>query len=476
MNFIDPRQLRTFATGYLWLFKEDLDDVDAVKKALTWETDTQIITYWHETDRHLLVPRFFNRPGLPAIEYEYRSKPKHLRRYQDNVTSFLDEEQENAWNALRDANNGILTIPGGRGKTVLAVKKICHEGLFTTITATLGLLEQWKGELMKWGGIPEEDIGWVQGKKIEFGKPILLISQDTIAGKSHAVFPEFRDMYGLNIVDECHHFASPGYSRIPSIFRGKRIGLTATVAASDQRAQYVINQFGPVFYHSRYHSLQAALVVKKVPFFNLIKAQTIDARGDFSFSLTWRYLGRDADRNNLLLEDIAFYVKQGRSVLILSNNKEHVKRLHHLLPGSGAIHGDVHKSKRPAELAKNVVVATSHIAAEGLNKPELDTIILSMPIGAEGRLQQSFWRTLRDVVAKASPLIIVYQDPHGPCEGLTYKVIKVAKEMGYAVKYSDAGGAVEGLYEVPAIGDPDKSSHGGGRRAREISDFWSSSR
>jgi len=452
VRFFDPRTAGTFAAGYLWIHRDDIPDEDVLKAELTRESENSMYYLYQETATHIIVPRHYTADWLPAHPV-YTARGEPLPRFHDNVTSFLDEEQERAWEALRDAREGLFVLAGGRGKSVLGVKKICHDGVCATITATMGLLKQWEEHLVHKAGIPKDDIGWVQGSRVEVGKPILLISQDTLMLRPHAITPDARDYYGLHIFDECHHFSSARYSQIPPAFRGRRIGLTATPDGSDERERFVRWIFGPMIYRSSYHSLKATVLIKELPFFRLTKEDVTDRRGEFSFPLTWKHLARDKGRNRLILEDIAFYNAQGRRIIVLTNNVWHAELLHQQIKGSGLLIGSVKKERRKAEFAKPIVVATAQLAAEGLDEPELDTLILAMPFGAKGKLKQSFYRILRDMGQKAQPLVVVYQDPFPPLEALCGKIRGVAHEKGYQVKYADIGPRLEGVHEVPPLRD-----------------------
>ena len=459
MRFYDPRSTGTFASGYLWLHRDDIPNIDVIKQTLTRKYGEVQQRVYYETDTHLVVPRFFTYPGLPETFPTYGVEGTPISRFEDKVTSFLDDDQEVAWEKLRDSNGGILSLPGGRGKTVLGVKKICHEGVSTSIFATMGLLDQWKKELIKRGGIPEEDIGLVQGKSLEFDKPVVLVSQDTIMRRPAGVLPDARDKFGLLIFDEAHHFVAPKLIQIPPIFRGKKIGLTATEYGSDERARFLHWVLGPMIWKSVYHTLKPTIIVKKVPFWNLLPGETTDISGNFSFPVVWKYLAKDRQRNYLILEDLEFYAMQGRNIMVLTNNVRHCRGMHKRLDGAGLIYGGVKKKeKRSSELQKKVVVAMSQIAAEGLDKPEMDTLILAMPFGARGKLEQSFYRVLRDLEKKAKPVVIVYQDPHPACTALVNKVVRVARDQGYNVKYTEAGENVEGMHEMRPERVPTTSS------------------
>src|SRR5258705_11196175 len=72
------------------------------------------------------------RPSFESFEFEDLVVPR-------------TEEQQVAWNHLALNDNGILNLGCGKGKTMLAIKKIAQRGLPTlVILPDGGILDQWQ--------------------------------------------------------------------------------------------------------------------------------------------------------------------------------------------------------------------------------------------------------------------------------------------------------------------------------------------
>jgi superfamily II DNA or RNA helicase len=443
MQVVDLRSAGNFRLGMNWYRKDHVPFWKDVLRALTFFNAQGVPSFQYlETATHIAAPRHFVLPGLPEVT-DLCLPGEELEHFEDRVTSFLDKDQELAWAELEKADEGILVLPGGRGKTTLAAKKICQVGRHTIVFVhTLMLMGQWAERLEQWAGIPREDIGFVQGSAIELEKPVVIVSIPSLMKKTHAILGEARDKFGLVIFDESHHLSAQVFSQLAPIFRGKRFGLTATPRREDKLERIYQLHLGPVFHTSAYHSLTPKVVFKKLPFFNPDPKELNDKFGKFSFPKLWAGLASDKDRNRVLLADIDWYRAQGRQIMVLTRSKEHAHHVASGIRGCGVITSRVDKRYRAAELAKPVVVATLEIGVEGLDKVELDTVIFAMPLGGTtgGRFAQGVWRALRDVVAKQQPLILVYQDPFPPCGALCHKMRTAAFERKFHVSTETAAG------------------------------------
>ncbi len=130
-----------------------------------------------------------------------------------------------AWRAA--GRRGIVELPTGAGKTILAVLAIAEVQRPTLVVVpTIGLLEQWRRVLAEHLG---EAIGVVGGGAKD-RQPITVTTYD-----SAAFHTEFwgRD-FGLLVCDECHHLPAPAYRFIASgAIAPFRLGLSATLERAD---------------------------------------------------------------------------------------------------------------------------------------------------------------------------------------------------------------------------------------------------
>jgi superfamily II DNA or RNA helicase len=68
------------------------------------------------------------------------------------------------------------------------------------------------------------------------------------------------------------------------------------------------------------------------------------------------------------------------------------------------------KKERQEALQKRIVFASLQLAKKGLDKPEMDTLILPFPVGDKGTIQQMFGRIQREHPNKKEPYVVVFED------------------------------------------------------------------
>jgi superfamily II DNA or RNA helicase len=182
---------------------------------------------------------FEERPALP-FETSLQLEP---RPYQ--------EEALTRW--LAEGSAGVVVLPTGAGKTLVAAMAIHETGLWTlAVVPTLDLLQQWRNALISAldlspgavdGSTTSEMIGVFGGGEKDI-RPITIITYD-----SAALYPRELRRFGLLIFDECHHLPAPTYRLIAeSAFTPLRLGLSATPERSDMAHVDLDGLIGPEVY------------------------------------------------------------------------------------------------------------------------------------------------------------------------------------------------------------------------------------
>ncbi len=201
-----------------------------------------------EADARSLTGRApaFRYPDLCAhldhegIEYEDRvldvrpltglASSYELRAYQ--------REALDAWHGNGD--RGVIELPTGSGKTVIAVAAI--EALSTqtlVIVPTLDLLSQWREVLGTEFDVP---IGQFGGG-VQAEEAITVSTYDSAYLKADSV----GDRFGLVVFDEVHHLGGEGYREIARLLATPaRLGLTATFERPDGAHETIEDLVGPV--------------------------------------------------------------------------------------------------------------------------------------------------------------------------------------------------------------------------------------
>ena len=134
-------------------------------------------------------------------------------------------------------------------------------------------------------------------------------------------------------------------------------------------------------------------------------------------------------RNKLIIELIKQYNKESRKILVLSERRTHLLKLHNLLEQDqnitftyGLFLGGMKVIELERSKACNVILATVAAFGEGVSEKDLDTLILTTPkkfIGhrtnnmtknESGKLEQIIGRIFRKEHTTLEPLIIDLQD------------------------------------------------------------------
>ncbi len=145
---------------------------------------------------------------------------------------------------LAEGSRGVIILPTGSGKTLVAAMAIHETGLWTlAVVPTLDLLQQWRAALASALSLSTGEIGVFGGGEKEM-KPITIITYD-----SAALYPRELKRFGLLIFDECHHLPAPTYRLIAeSAFTPRRLGLSATPERSDMTHLDLERLIGPEVY------------------------------------------------------------------------------------------------------------------------------------------------------------------------------------------------------------------------------------
>lgn len=180
--------------------------------------------------------------------------------YEDNVLDLIScpnlksnvklrDYQKEAMQRWLKQKRGVIVLPTGSGKTILAIKIIEEINAATFIVVpTLNLVSQWKENLERAFNIK---IGEFTGQKKEF-EAITVSTYDSAYINAENLGNKFK----LLIFDEVHHLPAEGYRQIAEMFASPyRLGLTATYEREDGMHEELDRLIGGKIYEKKVEQL-----------------------------------------------------------------------------------------------------------------------------------------------------------------------------------------------------------------------------
>jgi len=430
----------------LWLPKTKVN-VTAIRSACTIlgvddRTKKEYsISMYEETDDHILVPRElfpYERLPTPVIDLvvEGTSYP-----FLDQIA--LRSNQGKAWEDLYFARGGVLNLGCGKGKTVLALKKIAAVGRAAiVIIPNTGLMEQWRKEAETHLWLAPKEIGIIQQDRFEWDRPFVIASLQTLARRARdGQIPDgIRTHFGLAVWDEVHHLSAPLFSQTAPLFLGRRLGLSATPKRSDGLEVIYLAHLGGIFHSDISHEITPRIYFHKLDTqLSMFDERILDKIGNFNVGKFWRTLGEDLSRNKAIIAQIQQAQGNGRKILALSHSKAHVELLNQAVPYSGLIDGEVPQNERQSILKRNkVVFATTQVAQEGLDAPMLDTVFFLTPFKEWNIVQQGVGRALRSHDDKRHPVAVFFWDYQVPAaNAMCRTLMREMRNRGWQFKVTE---------------------------------------
>tara|TARA_R100000353_G_scaffold81955_4_gene61572 strand:- start:527 stop:1216 length:690 start_codon:yes stop_codon:yes gene_type:complete len=123
----------------------------------------------------------------------------------------------------------------------------------------------------------------------------------------------------------------------------------------------------------------------------------------------------DIDRNEQILSMVEGFIQEGRQVLVLSDRVQHCIDMAEHIANRGmsaaALVGKMTKKQRAevleaADSRELKAIFATTVADEGLDLPGLDTVVLTTPTKAMGRIQQRIGRIMRTAENKKKPIVV----------------------------------------------------------------------
>ena len=339
--------------------------------------------------------------------------------------------QAQAVDAVKKAYYGILQSKAGSGKTQMGIALIKEYGRRALwLTHTADLLNQSKERAEQY--MDSSLIGKITEGKVTIGKGVTFATIQTMCKLD---LSQYKDMWDVIIVDECHRVAGTPTQMsmfakvLNSLLARHKFGLSATVHRADGMIQATFALLGDIVY-----TVPDEAVADKVMQVGInpigtgikISRECLNTDGTLNYAKLINYLCENYTRNNIIASYIVSEHK--RSCLILSDRLEHLETLMPSLPPtmrdmavmiSGKMTSKKGKAEREQALEdmrigkKKYLFATYSLAKEGLDIPCLERLFMATPQKDYAVITQSIGRIARTHNGKADPICYDFVDDIG---------------------------------------------------------------
>ncbi len=426
--------------GYI-INKADLtqDQIESIENDLTVEPeiderykkvkkiDDDSFNIYLETVRgdKFVIPRYYGleKFGLPSkiifnideidkININFRGD---LRDYQKEIMNIILKEYAdditNPTETLKQFGGSIISIPPGKGKTVLAINLITQLKLKTlVIVHQTFLLNQWKKRISQY---TDANIGIIQQNKIDINdKQIVVAMLHSISLKDYD--RELFQAFPLVIYDECHHLGAKMFSKsLIKVQAPYYLGLSATPERNDNMDKVFKYFLGDIKYRGKFEpndqvNVRLYSYFSESPLFKSIyngylksymgpKMITnickIKERNDLIINIITQILSEERRRKILILTGRRNASNDGKSISHIKELSDRLNNYEIFRDNWGYYMGGMKEVQLDISSEKQIILGTYEMAQEGLDISDLDTLILATPL--KGNISQTCGRILR---------------------------------------------------------------------------------
>ena len=350
-------------------------------------------------------------PAIPSFYHKEQSRP-----YQIEALKALTE-------TLKIHDDVLLALPTGSGKTYVVAKwlvdhVINRNGRVVWVAHRIELLEQAYFTFARL--LPSHmaaEISWWAGSrpKNPHGR-ILLVSV-----AATRMLPEIETDF--LVIDEAHHEPAPTYQRLKELLNYKKhIGLTATPERLDEKAL----GYTAIAYQRSFFSLveEGWLAIPKAILPKTGMRFELERRMDDFADESLAKLNRPS-RNQFIVEHWRSNSKEYGKTLVFAINRDHAKTLTAMFkkhcPGMKTeyiISGENSQAERDT-IVRNFrngqidILVNCKIFTEGLDVPDVKTIVLTRPTLSATLYLQMVGRGTRKTHSKSHFYLVDFQDDLG---------------------------------------------------------------
>lgn len=384
--------------------KDDLTIMPKENHAIkTVQAQEKAVIVYRENDEKIYIPRFYGMKhyGHPSKIDLFSGDPIHvpftqtLRDYQHTIiNTYLDHVKED------HGGGGILEVPCGRGKTIMALNIISRLQKKTLVIVHKEfLLNQWVERIRDF--LPSARIGKIQGKVFDVeNKDIVIGMIQTMYDRQYPLntFAPF----GLTILDEVHRVGSEEFSKtLLKVSTKYMLGISATVERKDGLTELLYMFIGPKIY-SEERKESDGVQVRAIQYDHShteYKEEQFDFRGNIKYSTMINQISDFEPRKQFLVRILQDLIQENseKQIMILSHKRDLLDYLETEtkkigFASCGQYVGGMKQTALQESETKQIVLATYAMAAEALDIKTLNTLVMVSP---KTDIIQSVGRILR---------------------------------------------------------------------------------
>ncbi len=347
-----------------------------------------------------VVDRAGFTPGAPlevALRETTRGgRPFRLRPYQQAaVDAFLAGGRGDGM-----GGHGVVVLPCGGGKTIVAIAVLARLGMRTLVLATgTTAVRQWIAEILDKTTLSESAVGEYSGQRKEI-RPVTVATYQIATRKAHRSLFDAED-WGLVVYDEVHMLPAPLFSTTADLQARRRLGLTATLVREDGKEAEVFSLIGPKRYEVPWRQLEeggfvavAECVEIRVPPSDALLSRVLLASGQDRYRIPAEYHVKDRVVETLVRRH------RGERILVIGQYLDQLRRIAGRL-GAPLLTGETPQDARDrlyAEFRAGTVpvLVVSRVANFSVDLPDASVLVqVSGLFGSRQEEAQRLGRILR---------------------------------------------------------------------------------